>query len=127
MDVIRLTAIQDSPLPPKAVANLLDLLDQERITGKQAKEILDEAFSSGELPSEIVARKGIKPPIGDQSMLGPILEEVIAANPKAVADYRKGKVNAVQSLIGQVMKQTRGQAKADIVRTLLLQKLDEIP
>lgn len=129
-EVVRLVnangvAIQDSPLPPKAVANLLDLLDQERITGKQAKEILDEAFSSGELPEEIVARKGIKPPISDQTMLGPILEEVIAANPKAVADYRKGKVNAVQSLIGQVMKQTRGQAKADIVRTLLLQKLDE--
>src|SRR5579864_3094080 len=129
-EVVRLlnangVAIQDSPLSPKAVANLLDLLDQERITGKQAKEILDEAFSSGELPAEIVARKGIKPPISDQAMLGRILEEVIAANPKAVADYRKGKINAVQSLIGQVMKQTRGQAKADIVRTLLLQKLDE--
>ncbi len=129
-EVVRLlnangVAVQDSPLSPQAVANLLDLLDQERITGKQAKEILDEAFSSGELPAEIVTRKGIKPPIGDQAMLGRILEEVIAANPKAVADYRKGKINAAQSLIGQVMKQTRGQAKADVVRTLLLQKLDE--
>jgi len=72
-----------------------------------------------------VTRKGIKPPISDQATLVHILEAIIAANPKAVADYRKGKINAVQSLIGQVMKQTRGQAKADIVRTLLLQKLDE--
>jgi aspartyl-tRNA(Asn)/glutamyl-tRNA(Gln) amidotransferase subunit B len=128
-EVVRLlnangVAVQDSPLSPKALANLLDLLDAERITGKQAKEILDEAFSTGELPEEIVTRKGIKPPISDQDTLGRILEEVIAANPKAVADYRKGKLNAVQSLIGQVMKQTRGQAKADIVRALLLQKLD---
>ena len=118
-------AIEDSPLLPKAVANLLDLLEQERITGKQAKDILDEAFSSGELPEEIVTRKGIKPPISDQATLDGILAEVITANPKAVADYRKGKINAVQSLIGQVMKLTRGQAKAEIVRPLLIQKLDE--
>ena len=117
-------AVADSPLTPAALANLLDLLDQERITGKQAKEILDEAFASGELPEEIVERKGIKPPISDQATLERILDEVIAANPKAIVDYRKGKLNAVQALIGQVMKQTRGQAKADIVRTLLIQKLD---
>jgi aspartyl-tRNA(Asn)/glutamyl-tRNA(Gln) amidotransferase subunit B len=131
-EVVRLlnasgAAIQDCRLAPKAVANLLDLLDQERITGKQAKEILDEAFIVGELPEEIVKRKGIKPPISDQATINRILNDVVAANPKAIADYRKGKTNAVQALIGQVMKQTRGQAKADIVRALLIQKLDTLP
>jgi aspartyl-tRNA(Asn)/glutamyl-tRNA(Gln) amidotransferase subunit B len=118
-------SIQESPLTPKAVANLLDLLDAERITGKQAKEILDEAFATKELPEEIVTRKGIKPPISDQGMLERIIEDVIANNPKAVNDYRNGKTNAIQSLIGQIMKQTRGQAKAEIVRPLLSKKLDE--
>jgi aspartyl-tRNA(Asn)/glutamyl-tRNA(Gln) amidotransferase subunit B len=129
-EVVRLlnansTSIQDCPLSPAALANLLDLLDKERITGKQAKEILDEAFASGEMPEEIVTRKGIKPPISDQGTLERIVEEVIANNPKVVNDYRNGKTNAIQALMGQVMKQTRGQAKADIVRSLLSQKLDE--
>jgi aspartyl-tRNA(Asn)/glutamyl-tRNA(Gln) amidotransferase subunit B len=118
-------AIEDCPLSPAALANLLDLLDKERVTGKQAKEILDEAFASGEMPEAIVTKKGIKPPISDQSALERIIEEVIANNPKPVNDYRRGKTNALQSLVGQVMKQTRGQAKADIVQRLLKKKLDE--
>ncbi len=129
-EVVRLlkaasTPIQNSPLAPNAVANLLDLLDKERITGKQAKDILDEAFTSGEMPEAIVERKGIKPPIGDTATLERIIAEVVEKNPKAVNDYRNGKTNAVQALIGQVMKQTRGQAKADIVQTLLRKRLDE--
>jgi aspartyl-tRNA(Asn)/glutamyl-tRNA(Gln) amidotransferase subunit B len=118
-------AVENNPLSPAALANLLDLLDKERITGKQAKEVLDEAFASGEMPETIVTKKGIKPPISDQSTLERVIEEVIASNPKAVNDYHKGKTNAIQSLVGQVMKQTRGQAKADIVQTLLRKKLDE--
>lgn len=119
-------AVQDSPLTPAALANLLDLLDKERITGKQAKEVLDEAFATGEMPESIVTKRGIKPPISDQSTLERIIEEVIANNPKAANDYRGGRTNALQSLVGQVMKQTRGQAKADIVQTLLKKKLDEV-
>ena len=105
----------------------MDLLDQQRITGKQAKEILDEAFASGEMPETIVTKKGIKPPISDTGELERIIEEVIANNAKAASDYRSGKTNALQSLVGQVMKHTRGQAKADIVQKLLRSKLDETP
>lgn len=119
-------SVQDTSLAPGAVANLLDLLDKERITGKQAKDVLDEAFASGELPEVIVERKGIKPPISDQGTLERIIEEILAKNEKAVNDYRNGKTNAVQMLMGQVMKQTRGQAKADIVQMLLRKKLDEL-
>ncbi|HET8910110.1 MAG TPA: Asp-tRNA(Asn)/Glu-tRNA(Gln) amidotransferase subunit GatB [Ktedonobacteraceae bacterium] len=118
-------SIQDSPLTPASLVNLLNLLDKGRITGTQAKEVLEEAYTTGELPEEIVTRKGIKPPISDQNELERIVEEVIAKNPKPANDYRAGKVNAVQALVGQVMKQTRGQAKADIVLSLLKAKLDE--
>ncbi len=62
-------AIQESPVTPEMLVNLLDLLDRERITGKQGKEVLDEAFTTGEMPDAIVTRKGIKPPINDQSAL----------------------------------------------------------
>lgn len=118
-------AAQDCPLSPAAAANLLDLLDNKRITGKQAKEVLDEAFATGKLPEEIVKEKGFAPPISDTSALESIVANVIANNPKIVADYRAGKANVVQALIGQVMKQTRGQADAAMVRTMLLAKLDE--
>jgi aspartyl-tRNA(Asn)/glutamyl-tRNA(Gln) amidotransferase subunit B len=129
-EVVRLlrasgTPVQESPLSPNATANLLDLLDKERITGKQAKDVLDEAYASGEMPEVIVEKKGIKPPIGDQATLERIIDEVIAKNEKIVKDYRGGKVNAIQALIGQVMKQTRGQAKIDIVRPLMQKKLEE--
>jgi aspartyl-tRNA(Asn)/glutamyl-tRNA(Gln) amidotransferase subunit B len=120
-------SIQESPVSPVALANLLDLLESERITGKQGKEILEEAFASGEMPEAIVARKGIKPPISDLGQLEQIVEEIIAKNAKIVSDYRSGKTNALQALVGQVMKQTRGQAKADMVQKLLRAKLDEAP
>ncbi|WP_220202601.1 Asp-tRNA(Asn)/Glu-tRNA(Gln) amidotransferase subunit GatB [Reticulibacter mediterranei] len=118
-------AIENSPLSPAALVNLLDLLDSERITGKQAKEVLDDAFASGELPEEIVKKKGIKPPITDRAVLGGIIDEVIANNPKVVSVYLNGKTSVLQSLVGQVMKQTRGQARADIVQELLREKLGE--
>jgi aspartyl-tRNA(Asn)/glutamyl-tRNA(Gln) amidotransferase subunit B len=117
--------VQDCPLSPAAAANLLDLLDKGRITGRQAKEVVEEAFTSGKMPEEIVKEKGFAPPISDTAALDGIIAGVIASNARAVTDYRAGKVNAVQALIGQVMKQTRGQARADIVRTMLLAKLDE--
>ena len=119
--------IQSCPIVPAALANLLDLLEKERITGKQAKDVLDEAFASGEMPEAIVVRKGIKPPISDSGELERIIEEVIEKNLKIANDYRGGKTNALQALVGQVMKQTRGQAKADSVQKLLKSKLDEAP
>src|SRR5690242_5215879 len=130
-DVVRLlkahsTDISQILLTPAASANLLDLLDANRITGKQAKDIVEEAVVSGKMPSDIVEEQGIQPPISDEGALLRIIEEVIAGNPKAASDYRAGKVNALQALIGQVMKHTRGQAKADSVRTLLVKQLEEI-
>jgi aspartyl-tRNA(Asn)/glutamyl-tRNA(Gln) amidotransferase subunit B len=79
------------------------------------------------MPDMIVKEKGLEPPISDQNALERIVEEVIANNSKASNDYRAGKTNALQALIGQVMKQTRGQAKADSVRKILIAKLEETP
>ena len=129
-DVVRLLktnslSIPENPLSPQAVANLLDLLEKERITGKQGKEVLEEAFASGKMPDVIVKEKGIEPPINDQNVLERIVEEVITNNSKAANDYQAGKTNALQALIGQVMKQTRGQAKAESVRKILIEKLEE--
>ncbi len=129
-DVVRLLKdsgipLQSCDLAPVALANLLDLLDNGRITGKQAKDVLEDAFATGDMPEDIVKKKGIQPPISDSGALERIIEEVIANNLKIANDYRAGKTNAIQALMGQVMKQTRGQARADLVITLLKAKLDE--
>ena len=118
-------SIEECSFTPAAAANLLDLLEKDRITGKQSKEVLEEAFISGKMPEEVVKEKGFAPPISDTAALEQIVEGVVAANPKVVSDYQAGKTNAVQALIGQVMKQTRGQARADVVKTMLLAKLDK--
>src|SRR5258708_28128730 len=105
-DVVRLLkansiSIEESPLSPAASANLLDLLERERITGRQGKEGLEEAFPSSKMPETVVLEKGIEPPISDQGALERIIEEVITNNAKVVSDYRAGTTNALQYLTSQ--------------------------
>jgi aspartyl-tRNA(Asn)/glutamyl-tRNA(Gln) amidotransferase subunit B len=114
--------ISGCPITPTGLAGLVDLVAQERISGSQAKEVLEKSFASGEQPTIIVEKEGISQ-LSDQGELERMVEEVIAANPKAVEDYRKGKESSVTWLMGQVMKRSGGSAKPPLVRSLLLQKL----
>jgi len=100
------------------------LIERGTISGKQAKEVLDKAFASGESPAAVVAREGIAQ-LSDTGELERIVEEVIAANPKAVEDYHAGKTASVQFLVGQVMKRTKGRAKPDMVNPLIAGKLGQ--
>ena len=95
---------------------------QERISGSQAKEVLEKSFASGEQPAEIVEKEGIAQ-ISDQGELEQMIDEVIDANPKAVEDFQRGKESSVTWLIGQVMKRSAGRAKPALVRPLLLERL----
>ncbi|HKD77837.1 MAG TPA: Asp-tRNA(Asn)/Glu-tRNA(Gln) amidotransferase GatCAB subunit B, partial [Ktedonobacterales bacterium] len=117
--------IQDAKVTPVGLAGLLDAIDAGTISGKQGKEILDRAFSSGETPSEIIQREGIAQ-LSDTSALEAIAQAVIAENPKAVEDFKKGKTASVQFLVGQVMRQTKGRAKPDIVQPILIKALEAL-
>ena len=116
--------IANSRLTPAALADLLDLIDAGTISGKQAKDVLERAFASGEQPRDIVAREGIAQ-LSDSGELERIIAEVIAENPKAVEDYRAGKMASAQFLVGQVMKRTKGRAKPDMVNPLLVNQLEQ--
>jgi aspartyl-tRNA(Asn)/glutamyl-tRNA(Gln) amidotransferase subunit B len=116
--------IIESRVPPKGLAELLDLIDSGKISGKQGKEVLEKAFHSGMMPGTVVKQEGIAQ-MSDSDELERIVAEVIAENPKAVLDYHAGKTASVQFLVGQVMKRTRGRAKPDLVQPLLLGKLGE--
>ena len=116
--------IAASRLSPTALAELVDLMDAGTISGKQAKDVLEKAFATGDAPKTIVAREGIAQ-LSDTGELERIISEVIAENPKAVEDYRAGKLASAQFLVGQVMKRTKGRAKPDMVNPLLTKQLEQ--
>ncbi len=94
----------------------------DELSGKLAKEIFPKMFSTGDAAAAIVEREGLKQ-ISDTGALEKIIEDVIAANPKQVEQYKGGKTTVIEFLVGQAMKATRGQANVAAVTDLFKQKL----
>jgi aspartyl-tRNA(Asn)/glutamyl-tRNA(Gln) amidotransferase subunit B len=111
-------------LRPEGLADLVALVESGQITGRAAKNVLEQAFASGRAPSAIVEESGLRT-VSDSGAIDEVARRVIAANPKPVADYRAGKTQALQNLFGQVMKEMRGAAKPDAVRAALERLLAE--
>jgi aspartyl-tRNA(Asn)/glutamyl-tRNA(Gln) amidotransferase subunit B len=93
-----------------------------RLSRPNAKEVVAEHIASGAPAAEIVAARGLAQ-ISDTGALERLVDEVVVANPAALADYRAGKAQAVGFLVGQVMKASRGQANAALVGATLRQRL----
>jgi len=115
--------VQESKVTPQQMATLLKTLSNGKISGKIAKTVLAEMFVSGQDPEVIIKEKGLVQ-ISDEGALSTLVEKVITANPKSVEDYRSGKKNALGFLVGQVMKETKGQANPGLVNKLLQEKLN---
>lgn len=114
--------IGDSPVPPAGLRELVDLVGEGKINGKQAKEVFAEMFDSGKPAGEIVKEKGMEQ-VSDTGALGEFCDQVIAEN-EAIADQvRGGAEKAVNALVGRVMKLTKGQANPKVVMEVLLEKL----
>jgi len=116
------TEITESPVSAENLGGLIKLIAEGKISGKIAKEILPKMISSGDTAETIAEREGLHQ-ISDTGALEKIVDEVIAANPKQVEQYRAGKQAVVGFLVGQVMKASRGQADPAAVNTLLRGKL----
>ena len=116
--------IEASPVRPAGLARLIALTLGGVVSNKLAKEVF-AAMWAGENagdPDAIVAARGLQQ-ISDSDAIGRIVDEVLAANAQQVADYRAGKEKAFNSLVGQVMKATRGKANPAQVNDLLKKKL----
>ena len=127
-DVARLANEHDldldsSGLGRDGLVRLLTLVESGTINGATAKLLLTELYVDGGDPQAIVAERGLGQ-VSDNAELSTIVDSVIAANDKSVADYRGGKQQALQALMGQVMKATRGRANAQAVNELLRERLD---
>jgi aspartyl-tRNA(Asn)/glutamyl-tRNA(Gln) amidotransferase subunit B len=114
----------DSPISAKQLAELLKLIDKGTLSGKIAKTVLEEMYTSGKDPDLIVREKGLAQ-ISDEGALHGIIDGVIAANPQSVEDYRAGKERAIGFLVGQIMKATKGQANPGLVNQLLKEILSK--
>src|SRR5204862_3286968 len=108
---------------PEYVGQVQELLNQGTITRTSAKEVFEASFHDGLPPARIVAERGLAV-IGAGDALASIAREAIAANPKAVAEYRSGKTVAIKFLVGQVMKASKGQANPQAAQTALEQELN---
>lgn len=116
-------SISEIALKPDTLAELIALIENGTISGKIAKDILPELLTEGGSAKELVERKGLIQ-ISDTDALEAIVEQVIAANPKELEQYRKGKTKLIGFFVGQVLKQTGGRADPKITNQLLAQKLN---
>jgi aspartyl-tRNA(Asn)/glutamyl-tRNA(Gln) amidotransferase subunit B len=114
--------ISESPVRAEQLGEMVALINKGELSGKLAKEILPKMFESGDSPSRIMEREGLKQ-ISDAGALEKIVDEVIAGNPKQVDQYRGGKAAVLGFLVGQVMKASRGQANPAAATEALKKKL----
>jgi aspartyl-tRNA(Asn)/glutamyl-tRNA(Gln) amidotransferase subunit B len=114
--------ITESLVTPEQMAELTNLIAKGDISGKLAKEIFPKMLATGESPSVIMEREGLRQ-ISDSGALEKIVNDVIAASPKQVEQYRGGKTTVIGYFVGQVMKSSRSQANPAAVTELLKAKL----
>jgi aspartyl-tRNA(Asn)/glutamyl-tRNA(Gln) amidotransferase subunit B len=114
--------VSTSPVPAEHLGELVSLINKGELSGKLAKEILPKMLETGDSPSAIMDREGLRQ-ISDAGALEKIADEVLAANPKQVEQYRSGKSAVIGFLVGQMMKASRGQANPTAVSELLKKKL----
>ncbi|WP_258164936.1 Asp-tRNA(Asn)/Glu-tRNA(Gln) amidotransferase subunit GatB [Desulfobacca acetoxidans] len=116
--------IQTCPVAPTGLARLLTLVEEEVISGKIAKSVFMEMIASGNDPDAIVKAKGLIQ-ISDTGSLETLAREILAANPKEVADFKAGKTKVMGFFVGEMMKKTKGQANPKLANQLLSRLLKE--
>ncbi len=115
--------IEQSPISMKGVSVSADLVESGAISGKMLKDLYDLAFERGKDFSAVYEEEGRPQQSSDTSALEKIIDEIIAANPKQVEQYRAGKKTVARFFVGQVMTASKGQANPQLVNELLAKKL----
>jgi aspartyl-tRNA(Asn)/glutamyl-tRNA(Gln) amidotransferase subunit B len=117
-------SIEESPISMKGIAASADLVEAQTISGKMLKDLYDLAFERGKDFPVVYAEEGSPQQSTDTGALEKVIDEIIAANPKQVEQYRGGKKTVAAFFVGQVMKATKGQANPGVVNELLAKKLE---
>ncbi len=117
-------ALARSPVSPQGLGGLLDLIADDTISARIAKDVFNEMFETGKDAATIVDEKGLKQ-ITDTGAIEGAVDTVIAASPDNVAQYKGGNQKVIGWFVGQVMKATQGKANPKLVNELLRKKLEE--
>jgi aspartyl-tRNA(Asn)/glutamyl-tRNA(Gln) amidotransferase subunit B len=117
------TDITNTKVTAQGLCHLIDLIQRGNISGTSAKTVFEEMFNTGKLADDIIKQQGLNQ-ITDTHEIEAAIEQIIAANPQPVADYKAGKTQAIKFLVGQVMKATRGRANANLAQELLIKKIE---
>jgi aspartyl-tRNA(Asn)/glutamyl-tRNA(Gln) amidotransferase subunit B len=115
--------IEQSPVSMEGVAASADLVESGTISGKMLKDLYDLAFERGKDFPAVYEEEGRPQQSSDSSSLEKIIDEVLAASPKQLEQYRGGKTTMIGFFVGQVMKASKGQANPQVVNELLAKKL----
>ncbi len=118
--------IDECLVRPEHLANLVRLIDQGEISGKMAKQVFEQLYETGDDPETIIAQEDLKQ-ISNEDQLTRIVDRVLESNPEKVDAYRAGKAGLLGFFMGQVMKETRGQANPEMVSQMLEGKLRSSP
>ncbi|MDK6422029.1 Asp-tRNA(Asn)/Glu-tRNA(Gln) amidotransferase GatCAB subunit B, partial [Aerococcus urinae] len=111
-------------LTPENLTEMIDLIANGTISSKIGKKVFKHLAENGGSAKEYVEKEGLVQ-ISDPETLLPMINEVIDNNPQSLEDYRAGKKKAMGYLVGQLMKQTKGQANPQVLNKLLKQELDK--
>lgn len=114
--------IAECPITPAAFDELVNLIEDGKINSKQGKEVFSEMFASGRPATEIVKERGLEQ-VSDTGAIEALADEVIRANPGPAADFRGGKMAALNFLKGQLMKLSKGKANPQLAGEILQKKL----
>lgn len=109
------------PVKPEHLAKLADLAEAGKVNSSTCREVVGLLFKQDADPEELIRRQGLEQ-VSDPALLEQYAKEVVAASPKAVADYQAGNAKAFQALVGQMMKRTKGKGDPALIREIL-QKL----
>ncbi|MDI6857657.1 MAG: Asp-tRNA(Asn)/Glu-tRNA(Gln) amidotransferase subunit GatB [Dehalococcoidia bacterium] len=116
--------IDQSKIEPQDLYDMITLVEDGTISGRSAKTVFEKMFETGKSPRVLVEELGLTQ-ISGADEISTIVDRILEANPKAVQDYRSGKTEAVRFLVGQVMRETKGRANADLVNSLLRERLGQ--
>jgi aspartyl-tRNA(Asn)/glutamyl-tRNA(Gln) amidotransferase subunit B len=119
---LKLSSLADLKFKPEAILELVNLVEGKTISSSAAQTVFTEMFATGKSPAVIVQEKGLAQ-VSDTGAIEKFCDEAIAANPNPVSDYKAGKVAALNSLKGQVMKLSKGKANPALVGEILERKL----
>lgn len=118
-------SIKDFSIKPEWLGELINLIDDQTISGKIAKEVFAEMLINPQSPSEIIKKKNLIQ-ITDENEISKIIDKVLVSNQKQIQQYLEGKEKVFAHFVGQIMRETKGKANPNLVNKILKEKLESL-